>query len=355
MTLNAGSFTLKEIMSQPLVWSKAVESFQLNLDKLKALLVTDRFDSVLLTGCGSTYYLALSGAALIQQVTGISAQAYPASEIALFPNRVFLPKKKYLLVAISRSGETTETLSALRVFREQTNSSVVAITCASQSSLGLAADLTLAIDAAQEESIAQTRSFTCMLIVVEAFAAFLANSQDLDKLSLLGTVIADVLDNYHPLARQLGENPRIERFFFLGSGTLYGIANEAMLKMKEMSLSYSEAYHVLEFRHGPMSMVDDGSLVIGLLSEESLPQELGVLREMRQRGAKVLAISESDSLDSDNDTYTIRLTTGLPPWARVVVYLPVLQLMAYYHALSRNQNPDQPANLEFVISLNDLM
>lgn len=337
------------------MWSEAVKAFQKNADKLKALYANEAYDCVLLTGCGSTYYLALAGAALVQQCAGVTAQAYPASEIALLPQRVFVPNKKYLLIAISRSGETTETIAAVRSFREHAQTPVVAVTCASESALATSADLTFAIDAAQETSVAQTRSFNSMLIVVQAIAASLAGTAEVDTLNPLESVLSAIFENHHTLVRQLGEDQQIERFYFLGSGSLYGIASEAMLKMKEMSLSYSEAFHFLEFRHGPMSMVNDRTLIVGLLSDEALQQELSVLRDMHGRGAAILAISEDDLASDAADFHSVSLRTGLPGWARPVLYLPLLQLMAYYRALSRNQNPDQPANLEFVISLNNLM
>lgn len=355
MSDSAGSFTYQEIMSQQVLWSEAIKVFQKNADAIKTLYANQAYDCILLTGCGSTYYLALAGAALIQQFAGIPAQAYPASEIALFPKRVFVPGRKYLLAAISRSGETTETLAAVRSFREQTQNPVVAVTCASESALATRADLTFAVDAVQEQSVAQTRSFNSMLIIVQALAAWLGGAADLDALNSLEPALAGVFASHHALMRQLGEDPQIERFYFLGSGALYGIASEAMLKMKEMSLSYSEAFHFLEFRHGPMSMVNDRTLVVGLLSDEAREQELSVLHDMQRHGAAILAISEDDAADSVMPFHNVSLKSGLPNWARPVLYLPLLQLMAYYHALARNQNPDKPANLAFVISLNDLM
>ena len=356
MTDQYGSHTFTEITSQPVIWNEAVAAFQQQAEALKALWTEGGYDRVLFTGCGSTHYLAVAGAALFQQFTGINSRAYPASEIALLPDFVFLPQSKPLLITISRSGETTETIQAVRVFRERTGNPVISVTCASDSTLAKQADLSFAIDAAQETSVAQTRSFASMLIVVEAISALLAGRSDLDQLAGLSPVVARLLDEYGDLAKRLGEDPQIERFFFLGSGVLYGIANEAMLKMKEMSLSYSEAFHFLEFRHGPMSMVDEHTLLVGCVSEEAHRQETAVLRQMQQRGAHILALTESDySAELTESINVVRLASNLPAWARPVVYLPILQLMAYYHALARGQNPDQPANLDFVISLDELM
>lgn len=356
MTDQRGAHTFAEIMSQTELWDKAVDAFHRQSGGLKALWEKGGYDRVLFTGCGSTHYLALAGAALFQQLLGISARAYPASEIALLPDYVFLPNTNPLLIAVSRSGETTETVAAMRVFRERTGNPVIAVTCASGSTLSAQADLAIAIDEAQEQSLAQTRSFASMLIVVEAAAAALAERSDLDTLSRLSPVVTCLLSEYRDLAQLLGEDQRIERFFFLGSGALYGIACEAMLKMKEMSLSYSEAFHMLEFRHGPMSMVDAQTLVIGLVSEDASPQEVAVLRQMRERGAQILALAEAGRGEGLADwMHFVQLDSKLPSWARPVAYLPVLQLMAYYRALARGQNPDQPANLEFVVSLDKSM
>ena len=116
-----------------------------------------------------------------------------------------------------------------------------------------------------------------------------------------------------------------------------GVASEAMLKMKEMSLSYSEAFHFLEFRHGPMSMVNDHTLVVGLIGEEAAAQEIAVLRNMKARGAQILALTENDHAMNEW-AHVVHLDSMLPSWARPVTYMPVLQLMAYYRALSNGQN-----------------
>ena len=356
LTDQPGIHTFAEITSQSTIWNEAVAAFTGKSEALAALWNKGGFDRVLFTGCGSTHYLAQSGAALFQQLTGTAARAYPASEIALLPDYVFLPTSSPLLIAVSRSGETTETVEAVRIFRARTGNPVVAVTCASSSTLSRLADLNFSIDEAQETSVAQTRSFSSMLIVVQCIAALVAGRSDLNVLNRLTATVTRLLERYSALAKQLGEDRQIERFFFLGSGALYGVACEGMLKMKEMSLSYSEAYHVLEFRHGPMSMVNDHTLVVGLISEEVAPQELAVLRQMQARGAQILILAETDTQPGVTDwAHFVQLDTRLPIWARAVTYLPVLQLMAYFRALSNSQNPDHPANLSFVIALDKSM
>ena len=210
-------------------------------------------------------------------------------------------------------------------------------------------DLAIAIDAAQEQSVAQTRSFSSMLVVAQQLAALIAG-QDLAASRPLPAFCRHLLERYGDLARSLGEDSAIEKFFFLGSDALYGIACEAMLKMKEMSLAYSEAYHTLEFRHGPMSMVGEDSLVIGLISPEAAKHEIRVLDEMADMGARVLAIGPAPANAHDK----VILPADVPPWCTPVLYLPVLQLLAYHRAIFNGCDPDRPQNLSAVISLDDI-
>jgi glucosamine--fructose-6-phosphate aminotransferase (isomerizing) len=311
---------------------------------------------VLFTGCGSTHYLSLSAAALFQALTHIPSRAYPASELVLFPERIYTLESHPFLVTVSRSGKTTETLDAVRVFKQRTGGEVLAITCDDASALAQAADLNLATNAAQEKSVAQTRSFSSMAVLAEALAAHVAGIDAAAQLAPLPSRCERLLTDYAELAQTLGQDREIQRFFFLGTGYLHGIANEAMLKMKEMSLAYSEAFHTLEFRHGPMSMVDEHALIVGLLSEASQAHEVAVLEQMHARGARILAISENGSgLPASERVHEVVLRSGVPAWARTILYLPVLQLMAYHRALTNGQNPDRPAHLDAVIVLGSLL
>lgn len=350
-----GESTHAEILSQPSAWASTLDAFKAQAGAVRALLDSQRFERVIFTGCGSTYYLSMTAAALFQSLTGIPAQARPASEVVLFPDLVLAPKAKTLLVAVSRSGTTTETVEAARLFRARMGSPIITITCYGDSTLAQAADLVLAADSAQEESVAQTRSFTSMLVMAQALAA-LAARIDYNPLAQLPSICQRLLTDYHDLAQQLGENMGIDQFFFLGSGLLYGTACEAMLKMKEMSLSHSEAFHILEFRHGPMSMVTDQTLVTGLVSEGVASHEIRVLDEMHARGAYMLTLIDDHTVvNAGKRRGVVRLQSTLPVWARPVLYVPVLQLLAYYHAMAKGQNPDRPANLEAVVSLDKLV
>ncbi len=335
-------------MSQPDVWEEALAAFDPQDPLLRSWLETGAFDRVIVTGCGSTYYLALTAARLLRQA-GCHALACPASELLLHRWSVCLPGHHYLLLSVSRSGATSETVSAQEQFKSRIGGTVITITCDSRSPLAAGADLSFAINAAEEKSVAQTRSFSSMLLVIQQLAALIA-SHDLAASRSLPSFCRHLLERYGNLAQALGEDSTIQKFFFLGSDALYGIACEAMLKMKEMSLSYSEAYHTLEFRHGPMSMIGEDSLVIGLISPEAAKHEIRVLDEMAEMGAKVMAIARAHI---ENHQY-VRLPADLPGWCTPVLYLPVLQLLAYHRALVKGCDPDQPHNLSAVVSLDDI-
>ena len=344
----AGHHTFHEIMSQPDVWSDAIAAFFAQQSALENMIASADFDQVIVTGCGSTYYLALTAARLLRK-SAIDALACPASELLLCPESIFLPSRRYLLLTVSRSGTTTETVRAQQRFKAAIGGAVITVTCDSRSPLAQEADLAIAVDAAQEVSVAQTRSFSSMALVLQLMAAALGG-HDLAASVSLPAVSRQLIVKNGDLVAALGNDPTLTKFFFLGSGALYGIACEAMLKMKEMSLSYSEAFHTLEFRHGPMSMVGTDTLIIVLISPDAARHEARVLQEMAAKGAKILAIGQS----APDFTPQVRLPDDLPAWSTPILHLPVLQLLAYYRAIFKGCDPDHPHNLSAVISLDDI-
>jgi glucosamine--fructose-6-phosphate aminotransferase (isomerizing) len=345
-----GQHTLTEITTQPEAWADALRAFGILHDTLEKSWRSLCPQRVLFAGCGSTHYLSQTAAFLFQGLTGVPARACPSSEIVLFGPQVLPNPGRTLLVAISRSGTTTETLVAIDRFRQRGGQAVWAITCYPDSPLAQAADLVLPAEAAQEQSIAQTRSFASMLVLVQALAATIAG-EDTSPLATLPELGQKLLETSAPLTEEMGSRASLDRFFFLGSGPHYGLANEAMLKMKEMSLSYSEAFHFLEFRHGPMSMVNGQALVVGLLSPEAQVHERQVLDEMAALGGQVLALAPLP--ETGGDPTGRPLPAHLPAWARLVLYLPPLQLMAYHRAIVKGLDPDHPRHLEAVVSLDE--
>ncbi|HLY28005.1 MAG TPA: SIS domain-containing protein, partial [Aggregatilineales bacterium] len=200
------------------------------------------------------------------------------------------------------------------------------------------------LTAGQENSFAQTRSFTTLLLATLYLGALRGQRQDiLDGLALLPNAADNVLMRYYELARRYATDSLLDRFYLLGSGPRYGLACELSLKMKEMSLSHSEPFHVLEFRHGPPSMLTPSTLIVGLISETNRSTEMAVLDDMRTRGAQILVIAESDR--------EVSLESGVAEIARSPLYLLVGQMLAFEHALHRQLDPDRPNNLDAVVRL----
>ena len=329
--------TYKEIKSQTEAWAQA-----LDVVRASDLPKAGDYNQVLFIGCGSTYYLSLAGAALYQELTGYAARAVPGGELLLNSETV-LTDKKTLLVAISRSGTTTETVKAVEKFKTEKQWDVVVISNYDEV-LSRMANVNIVIDKGQEESVAQTRSFASMYVAATAMCAKMAGRNDLvEAMKELPRIGNLVIGKYEALAKSLGENLSFDRFYFLGSGIRYGLACEANLKMKEMTLTHSEPFNVLEFRHGPMSMVNENAVVVGMLSGKNRVHEEKVLAEMKELGGTVVGLGESEA--------DVCFESGIPESIRGVLYLPVLQLMAFYRSLAKGLNPDRPANLTAVVKL----
>ena len=346
-----GSHTWTEILNQPRSWRATLEALAAQRPALERFLGRVEFDQILVVGCGSTHYLAQSAAATLTHCTGVPARAFPSSELWLFPDVV--RAERSLLLAISRSGTTTETLRAVERFRQVSNGPVMVITCHGQSPLAQQADLALVAAEAQEQSVAQTRSFTSMLLLSEALAAILAGDPAmLERLQRLPAALDGLVSRMGDLPRRLGVEQEITNIFYLGGGPLYGLANEAMLKTKEMSLSHTEAYHALEFRHGPMSMVNPQTLVVGLLSDRCLAEEVRVLEDVKRLGARTLALVEDEArLAGWTADHVVELCSGLGEWERGPLYLPPVQHLAYHRAMAKGLDPDRPINLRAVVEL----
>lgn len=335
-------YTLSEITTQALAWEESVNQLQtLRTDLTK--LWREGFDRLIYTGCGSTHYISNGGAVLTRQLAGVHAYGYPASDLLLNPDTVYYQAdEKLLLIASSRSGRTTETLRAVEQFRRDHTGKVITISNYPDAPLATMGDVNIVIPAGREEGIAQTRSFASMYIAHTGLSALFAARDDfLDALLRLPNLASRLLEKYATLAREIGSNLDIEQVFYLGSGPRRALASELSLKLKELSLTISEPFHFLEYRHGPASMVNHRTMIIGLLSEASRQQEEAVLTEMRELGAQVITVGETNA--------DISFESGLPEAVRGVLYLPVFQLMAYYRSVSKGLDPDNLTNLVFYV------
>jgi glutamine---fructose-6-phosphate transaminase (isomerizing) len=344
----AGEHTHSEIVSQPETWTQVLSSF--DPDGMRAFLETHATRPLLFTGCGSAYYTSLTAAALAHHPLR-RAYASPASEIALYPETIFRSGFHPILIAISRSGETTETAAAVAQARQSFEiAGVLVVTCSPTSTLAQMADIVLSAQAAKEKSIVQTRSLTSMMLLTTSTISILREQEE--PWEQLPEACERLLNDYTPLAQELAEQSGIQRFFFLGSGSMYGIAQECALKMQEMSLAQSAAYHTLEFRHGPSALADSGALVVGLISEKTADHELSVLYDMEAQGARILAITEYPI--NDFPGHQVILDSAAGECMRPALYLPFVQLLGYYRAIVSGQNPDLPRYLRSHVHLENL-
>jgi glucosamine--fructose-6-phosphate aminotransferase (isomerizing) len=334
--------TLKEITTQTTAWAEAIDRVIENSNAIKALDIAS-YRQVLCVGCGSTYYLALSAAALLQSRSGVIARAFPASELLLNPLSVYVEGKTLLLV-ISRSGATSETLRVVADFKTNRLGTIIVLTNYGSSPITNHGNIVLTIVDGQEASVAQTRSFASMYVAATAVSDILGPDA---LLSSYKEALIDsgnhLIRDHDELARNMAKDEKIRQVFFLGSGPRYGLANEVSLKLKEMSQTVSEPFHFLEFRHGPISMVDRHTLVVGMISDGGYGMEMAVMKDVRRLGGRTLTLGEKGT--------DIEWKSGIIEYARNVLYLPVLQLFAYYRAAYLGKNPDKPRNLAAVVEL----
>lgn len=335
--------TFQEITTQALAWSQAIE-----VAREIELPNGSDYSNLIFTGCGSTYYLSIAIATLFQSLTGIQSRAVPGSEM-LFNSQAILPRNfhyksnRTLLVAISRSGTTTETVKAVEQFKSNRHGDVIVISNYDQT-LSRLADVNVVIPEGQEMSIAQTRSFASMYVAGTMLCARMAKRDDLVmQLSRLPEIGNRLIHNFNGFTQELSEDLSLQTFYILGSGLQYGLACELSLKFKEMTLTQSEPFHFMEFRHGPMSMVDKKVGIFGLVSEINFKNEMNVVSDMHSLGGKLFTIGESGT--------DIKFNSQLPEQIRGVLYLPIMQLAAFYRSIRKGLNPDSPQNLSAVVKL----
>ena len=344
--------TLKEILSQPEVWQQVLGL--LADDGTVQKMANQNAGETVFIGCGTSYYLSLSAASYYTLVTGRKSRATTASEALLYPDS-FLPSggAECMPILISRSGTTTEVVRVAQNSSDIFGDEPLGISCRPGSDLLRECAQTVALPQADEESVVMTRSFTSMLLLIQYLATVQAGNaklqQELLQLPELGSI---VLEKSQSTMKQIMDEGSYTKFVYLGHGPYYGLACEAMLKIKEMSLSSSEAYHSLEFRHGPMSMVGEDMLLTFLMSERARDHEILLLKEMKALGARTVVICEQADDDiREYSDYFIELNSGLSDAARLVLYMPALQLLGYYNALAKGLDPDKPKNLSQVVTL----
>jgi glucosamine--fructose-6-phosphate aminotransferase (isomerizing) len=347
------SATLAEIFSEPEAWQMTL--CELREDPTIARIVEDSRGCTewLFIGCGTSFYLAEAAANSWTLLTGQRARALPGSEPLLFPALALAKEPRLQAVVISRSGKTSEALRAAKVFKSEFHVPTIGITCATSTPLEEICDATIQITSADEKSTVMTRSFTSMLLALQHLAArTLKNESCLKSLESMAAQFAPQIAMIAEKVQRFVAKHDFEDYVFLGQGPFYGIAREASLKVMEMSCSYSQAFHALEFRHGPKAIVSANTCLMFFLSENGYQAEEEVLVEMAELGGVIITICNRASEDvRRNSDLVLELGFDGPEVARLAPYVVPAQLLGFFTGTKKNLDPDNPRNLTRVVIL----
>jgi glucosamine--fructose-6-phosphate aminotransferase (isomerizing) len=351
----AGAYSLAEILSQPEFWGRCLEALQSQGSLAETRQPFRSAREWLFVGCGSSYYIALSAAAAWSTITGMRGRAIPASELLLFPEIVLAGSENLAAVVISRSGRTSEAVRAAHVLEREKNIRVLAVTGTPGQPLEQSATATLPLLPCDEQSTVMTRSFTSMLIGLQYLAACEANNSALlNSFNKLPGPAQKAMDNLHPRLREFIAARQFADYVCLGQGPFYGLACETALKVNEMSVSYAQNFHTLEFRHGPKSIVGPETLVMFLLSEQGYDAECEVLQEVKRLGGTTLTVTNrADTRARAASDFLIEFDFDLPELARLAPHVFAGQLVGLYTGLKKGLDPDNPRHLSRVVVLDE--
>ncbi|MBA9088734.1 glucosamine--fructose-6-phosphate aminotransferase (isomerizing) [Fontibacillus solani] len=353
-------FMLKEIYEQPKAYRDTMRGRidesgskvifpELNLTEEKIRSI----NNIHIVACGTAYHAGLVGGTAIERLVRIPVAFDVASE---YRYRSPLITPETLVIVVSQSGETADTLAALREAHAN-GAHVLAITNVVGSSIARDADDVIATLAGPEIAVASTKAYTSQLIAFYLFGLYLAEVRGTQTAEEISHIIAAMQSLPEQVEAMLENTDAIKAYaehisnhnnlFFIGRGVDYAVALEGSLKLKEISYIHSEAYAAGELKHGTLALIEDGIPVIALATQEALLEKtVSNIKEVKARGAEVMALSHeehvSSLLKSVDQAFAIPKTLPLLTPALSVV---PLQLLAYYASLARGNDVDKPRNL----------
>ena len=345
-------FMLKEMYQQPAV----IEDFLQNNSQIDEFAISDdeleKFNKMHIVACGSAYHVGITSKYVIEEMAIIPVEVDLASE---FRYRNPILNKNTLVVAISQSGETADTLEALRQAKKR-GCKVLGIVNVMGSSIAREADYVIYTMAGPEIAVATTKAYSSQLVAMYLFAIKLGKVKKI----LSETQISDMIKELKNLPRKMEEllmhKEKIQKFanryigakdiFFMGRGIDYAISLEGSLKLKEISYIHSEAYAAGELKHGTISLIEEGTLVLAVLTQPKLfAKTISNMVEVKARGAFVLAITSEENKEIENTAdYVVYIPKTNPFFANSLAILP-LQLFSYYVAVGKGVDVDKPRNL----------
>ena len=350
-------FMLKEIHEQPravqdtigaYVKDDAVDFSEIGL-KDEELANIER---VYIVGCGSAYHVAMAAKYVLEDMTQVPVEIDIASEFR-YRNPILV--KNSLVVIISQSGETADSLAALRLAKEK-GVAVLGVVNVVGSSIARESDHTLYTYAGPEISVATTKAYSTQLIAMYLFAMRLAQVKGLLSEEDCAKMIAELNELPAKIQKILDDKERIQWFaskyanakdmFFLGRGLDYAISLEGSLKMKEISYIHSEAYAAGELKHGTISLIEDNTLVVGVLTQSNLYEKtISNMVEVKSRGAYLMGLTTYGNYGiEDTADFSVYVPKTDPHFATSLAIIP-LQLLGYYVSVAKGLDVDKPRNL----------
>jgi glucosamine--fructose-6-phosphate aminotransferase (isomerizing) len=308
--------------------------------------------SLHLVACGTAWHACLVGKFMLEEIAGIPAEVDYGSE---FRYRSPLMDPHSMLLMVSQSGETADTLAAVDIARQK-RAKVLSICNVVDSSIPRKSDGVLYTHAGPEISVASTKAFTTQLTAIYLLAIALGRRRGSLKRTQAKKYLADLLHLPHWIEEALKSENEVETlarelikvsdFLYLGRGINYPIALEGALKLKEISYIHAEGYPAGEMKHGPIALIDDKLPVVVLLPHDRYFQKtLGNLKEVESRGGKVIIVTDEEKLPADIPAYGLIKVPKASHFLTPIVMSIPLQLLAYYIAVLRGTDVDQPRNL----------
>jgi glucosamine--fructose-6-phosphate aminotransferase (isomerizing) len=348
-------FMAKEIAEQPVVIADALKHYTTadGVLRLPEALDFKGIDRVTLVACGTASYACHVAKYWFEQIAGLPADIDIASEFR-YRDPVLSPAS--MAIFVSQSGETADTLAALRHVKEKV-AKVVSVINVPTSSIARESDLALPILAGVEVGVASTKAFTCQLTVLALMALKAAQDRGridaatlahrLESLRAVPGLMNAALALSDPIAKVAEDLGKAQDILFLGRGAMFPLALEGALKLKEISYIHAEGYASGELKHGPIALIDAAVPVIVLAPKDALfDKTVSNMQEVMARNGKVLLLSDAGGVETagQGTWKTLTLPTVDPHWAPILYAVPA-QLLAYHTAIAKGTDVDQPRNL----------
>lgn len=332
-------YMLKEINEEPIIAKYSVDD--------KYLIDLTKYKKIVLVGCGSAMYAGMVGSYLISNYANIPVETEIASEFRY--KKIFLDKHT-LVILISQSGETADTLEAAKIAKEH-GAATLGIINVRDSSIARIVKHVIYTEAGREIAVATTKAYLAQILVLIALVKKTIKDEKMVKridndLKKLPAILQSEIDNtkkYLKIAREIYDKKSI---FFIGRGIDYALSLEGSLKLKEISYIHSEAYPAGELKHGTISLIEENTPVIGIVTDRAIADKtISNLKEVKSRGAYVIYIT-TDKLYKKGDFYDeVIILNNLSPLVMPPAVVIPLQLLAYYVAKLNKCDIDKPRNL----------